>query len=234
MRSIVLLAFVLGITASAAQAGTIVSFTGNSTGNLSSGTAALTLSGGNTLSGTLTNTSPFDARITGFGFDIGAGNLNGFTGANITSPAGVQFDFTDGDLGNVPQFNTVVLDFGYTTGPSGNFNGGSPNLGLDHGATLEFIVTGPFSLLTEEQVAQGMFVRFQNVGTDDASDVAQALVGGNGSPSAVTPMPEPASMLLLGSGLAYLGQRLRKRAGATLHDAASRECAESVHARFGL
>ena len=34
-------------------------------------------------------------------------------------------------LGNVPAgFNNVVLDFGFTTGPSGNFTGGSVNDGL--------------------------------------------------------------------------------------------------------
>ena len=50
-----------------------------STGAMATGTASITLDGsGNTITGTLTNTSPFDARITGFGFDIGPGNLAGY------------------------------------------------------------------------------------------------------------------------------------------------------------
>ena len=28
----------------------------------------------------------------------------------------MNFDFRDDDLGNVPQFNSIVLDFGYVTG----------------------------------------------------------------------------------------------------------------------
>src|SRR5688572_3068702 len=106
MKSVAILAFVLGVTASAADAATMVTFTGNATGDLSTGTAWITLDGsGNSITGTLTNTSPSDARITGFGFDIGTGNLAGFIGTPdpIIMPAGVNFDFQDDDLGNVPQ-----------------------------------------------------------------------------------------------------------------------------------
>jgi len=209
MKSVAIVALALGISASAAEAATIVSFVGNANGSLATGTATISLSGsGNSITGTLTNTAPFDARITGFGFDIGAGNLAGYTGTPdpITSPAGVNFDFRDDDLGNVPQFNSTELDFGYVTGPS--FAGGSPNVGLDNMQTLSFMVEGSFAGLTEQQVASAIFVRFQRVGANgELSDVAPAVVG---TPTQFTQTPEPASMILLGTGLLYLAGRKYK------------------------
>ena len=188
-----------------------VSVVGNTNGTLT--TAIINCSFNaqtNTLTFTVRNTSQFDARITGIGFDLPpAGNgspsgLNGFTGNVTFQPAGVGFAFSDADLGNVPQFNSTVLDFGFITGS--NFAGGNPNDGLppgiDPGDEATFVVSGAgFAGMTEGQICNAIFVRFQRVGANgQLSDV--------GVP---TNTPEPMTMLLFGTGLAGIAARARRR-----------------------
>ena len=186
---------------SAAQAATVVIF-GNTNGALASASLEVNLVAGG-FTGTLTNTSPFSADITGWGFDLVAGDfphndstggLNGFTGSVVA-----DFTFSDGDFGNIPQFNAAVIDFGY-----GDLNGGSPNL-FGPGATRTFTVTGAgLAGLTDAQIAAAVYVRWQDVGANgNLSDV--------GRPGPPTVVPEPASMMLFGTGLMYLARRKMRK-----------------------
>jgi len=165
----------------------------------------------NTFTFTITNTSAITqpgstSTITGIGYDLpplgnaSASGLNGFTGMQAPSLSS-NFNFSDADLGNVPAgFNNVVLDFGFTTGPSGSFTGGSVNDGLLPGESASFTVSGAaFSGFTEAQICNAIFVRFQNVPVV-GSDVA--------TPSGV---PEPSTVFLLGTALLGLGGYARRK-----------------------
>jgi PEP-CTERM motif-containing protein len=192
-----------------------ITISGVNSGQLSTATIVCEFnSQTNTFTFTITNTSAITspgstATITGIGYDLppggnaSASGLNGFTGMQAPSLSS-NFDFSDGDLGNVPvALNTTVLDFGFTTGPSGTFAGGSVNDGLLPGESASFTVSGAaFTGFTETQICNAVFVRFQNVPTF-GSDVAV--------PGGAAAVPEPSSIMLLGGALLGLGGYARRR-----------------------
>jgi hypothetical protein len=99
-----------------------------------------------------------------------------------------------------------VLDFGFTTGPSGNFSGGSVALGLLPGESASFTVSGAaFAGFTEAEICNAILVRFQNV--PEAAGSGGSDVGSPGT----SEVPEPSTMLLLGSALIGLGGVVRRR-----------------------
>jgi hypothetical protein len=203
---------ILAVVTATAHADTI-SIVGVDTGQFSTATVVCEFnSQTNTFTFTITNTSAITqpgstSTITGIGFDLpplgnaSASGLNGFTGMQAPSLSS-NFVFSDADLGSVPHgFNSAVLDFGFITGNSGNFSGGSVNDGLLPGESASFTVSGAaFAGFTEEQICNAIFVRFQNVNTGAGSDV--------GVPSEI---PEPSTMLLLGTALIGLGGAVRRR-----------------------
>lgn len=194
------------LSAATAKADTI-QIIGNANGSLATATVTCEFNAQtNTLTLTVVNTSPFDARITGIGFDLPGTTASTFSGSVTFQPAGVNFAFTDVNQDNVPQFDDAVLDFSFLTGA--NFAGGNPNDGLppgiDPGEEATFVITSAtgFVGLTEEQICNSIFVRFQRVGANgQGSDV--------GTPG--TPVPEPASMLLLGTGLIGVAAAARRK-----------------------
>lgn len=208
-------AVVMLALSSVARADTIT-VVGNTTGSAATATVTCSFNDAtNTFEFTITNTSPSGSTITGIGFDLIDGDFSGNNSLGLqgfSSASAGAFTFrgeaANSSLGNVPQFNDAVLDFGFTTGNSSNFNGGTVANGIAPGGSLTFTVTGPGfgnNLFTEEELCQAIFVRFQNVPGREGSDV------GHGGPPHEQPIPEPMTMILFGTGLAGVAARARRR-----------------------
>ena len=157
-------------------------------------TKSVTLSG-NTLTITLTNTSPSanGGYITADAFDLAGA-------ATITAYSTTDADFTlfpappsGGGVVNVSPFG----DREFVIGLDNTFEGGgSPVAGISTGTSATFTLTlgGNISSVTELSVFNSEVVRFRGF-TDGSSD--KDLI--------TRTVPEPASLLLLGSGLAAIG-----------------------------
>ena len=203
------LVVVFGLSATArADSFTVV---GNSNSTATATLNIISLTNG-TLVFSVTNTS--SSKVTGIGFDFIAGDFSGnqSTGINVfsrTDANGGFLTFSDGELGNVPQFNSAVLDFGFTTGNSGNFSGGNPPTGIGNGqSTPQFTVNGNFTGFSQQQIANAIYIRFQEITTCPPTGTCEDSDVGHGGTQVI---PEPASMLLLGTGLLGVAAGLRRR-----------------------
>ena len=188
---------ILSLAGSSAQADTFT-FTGINTGVTS--TVNITQLSNNLLSVTITNTSTgtVTGKITSIGFDLPGSGNGAFTLVSATNSSYTLATQVDGNASGINR----TFDIALLTGA--NFNGGgNPNLGIIEAASASFTISGNFSGFSQQQLALGMFLRFQDVNAGGGSDVARA-----DSPPEV---PEPTTMVLLGTGLAGFAGVIRKR-----------------------
>lgn len=159
---------------------------------------------GNQFTFTINNTSVAPGStgtITNIGFALPGNRPNNYTlisSSNSNYALAFDLNATAGSQNFVSTFDLVLIN---KSNGNPTFGGGDVKDGIAGGTSATFVISGDFSGLTAQQIAEAIFARFQAV-NGGGSDVARGTH---------SPVPEPMTMLLFGTGLAGVAAKVRRR-----------------------
>ncbi|HEV2762404.1 MAG TPA: hypothetical protein VGV38_05355 [Pyrinomonadaceae bacterium] len=177
-------AFMLALTCEPAKADPIVFFGGRSGTGVTAQVSNYSLTG-NTFTFSVRNTSS-TGTITAIGFDLPGNRPNNYTLSYSNYPRmAIKMDVSaSSGAETMCGTNCGVFDLALMSGKT--YGGGNVRFGIQAGSTATFTITGDFTGMSAQQVAESLSLRFQGVGPRDLSDVAEPTAT---SPSTPTGAP---------------------------------------------